>query len=99
MATTSWLTNIEMTLLQRCNLTSDKKNLNSMYFFKMAAIPNIFHHISPYIGHTVVILMAIPRFGGLSVEEFSGTIIYAQKCTNAHMAAIFFFKMAAKALI
>ena len=30
-------------------------------FFKMAAIPTNFHHISAYSGHTVVILIAIPR--------------------------------------
>ena len=33
-------------------------------FFKMAAIPTNFHHISAYSGHTVVILIAIPRFFG-----------------------------------
>ena len=36
-------------------------------FFKMAAIPTNFHHISAYSGHTFVILMAIvsiPRFFG-----------------------------------
>ena len=33
-------------------------------FFKMAAIPTNFHHISAYSGHTVVILMAIPMFLG-----------------------------------
>ena len=59
-----------------------------------------FYHISAYSGHTVVILMAIPRFfffffGGGGVEESSGAIIYTQKCTIAHMAVILLFKMAA----
>ena len=33
-------------------------------FFKMAAIPTNFHHISAYSGHKIVILIAIPRFWG-----------------------------------
>ena len=33
-------------------------------FFKMAAIPTNFHHISAYSGYTVEIFMAILRFWG-----------------------------------
>ena len=55
-------------------------------FFKMAAIPTHFHHISDYSGHTVVILVSIPRFWGS--RNPVGAIIYAYKCTKAHMAAI-----------
>ena len=30
--------------------------------FKMAAIPTNFDYISDYCGHTIVVLIAIPRF-------------------------------------
>ena len=43
-------------------------------FFKMTAIPTNFHHISAYRGHTVVILMAIPRF--LESRNPVGIVIY-----------------------
>ena len=59
---------------------------DGIHVFKMAAIPTNFHHISAYSGHTVVILMAIPRFLG------------SRNPVNNHlriMAAILFFKMAA----
>ena len=51
-------------------------------FFKMAAIPTNFRHISAYSGHRVVILMAIPRFCGSGNQvEQSFTHKNAQKRT------------------
>ena len=57
-------------------------------FFKMAAIPTNFHHISAYSGHTVVILMAIPRFFGLE-ESICNNYLYV-KYNRARVTAIFF---------
>ena len=61
-------------------------------FFKMAAIPTNFHHISAYSWHTVVILMAIPRFLG-SMNPFV-IIIYILNVIE-HEWRPFFLKMAA----
>ena len=50
--------------------------------FKMAAIPTNFHHISAYSRHTVVVLMAIPRFlGSRNPMEQSFTHRNARKRT------------------
>ena len=56
--------------------------------FKMAAIPTNFDYISDSSGHTIVVLMAIPRF-------YWPKNPLEQWCNKEHVIAILFFKMAA----
>ena len=47
------------------------------FFFKMAAIPTNFHHISDYSGHTVVIFDGYTQV--LGVQESSGMMAFTHK--------------------